>query len=325
MIRRFFIVLQLVIAVFVVSGLGILTEPAPAEAKLSHSNTEATIVIGGALLGAYLFSNGLTISEAATNWTVAGEVINKMWLAVYKGVLLPIVRQVMLQWAAGQSDFPLFPLNLIDFLDYIVGTALNTFFNEVFGFGICDGIRLNIRLAIALLFFYGPFRLDFGFKGCKLSQIIKRSKFDFQWDIQIGLFKDPAASDIGFYFTAADEARVAAGQGKESVLTDFFASGGVLSMQDCSKDINGNGQGGDKPGDCRVTTPGGIMDEYLKESITGPDEAAKGSVYSADATALGLEAFAVYVNTFMMNKLQEMAGSKSTGGALKYDFGDGVK
>lgn len=320
MIRRLLIVLQIFIVVFVISGFGIFAQPTPAQAALTHSNEEATVVVGGGLLGLAVLGQGITIGEAITSWTLVGPTADKIFTTVYKGIVLPLVRQSILQWAAGQSDFPFFLLNPVNFLDYIAGTALDSFFYDLLGIRICDGIQINIKLAIALLFFFSPLRLDFGFKGCKLSKIIANSKFNFEWSAQIGLFQEPAASDIGYYFIGADEARVAVGQAHNSILSDLFASGGALSMQDCSGDLNGNNKKGEKPVDCRVTTPGGILEKYLEESVTGSDKATKSSTYLADATALGVEAYAVYINTFMLKKLQSLAGSKSTGGALKYNF-----
>ncbi|MCA9376082.1 MAG: hypothetical protein KC925_03380 [Candidatus Doudnabacteria bacterium] len=286
MIKSIVVGLTLGIMVFVTSGYGILTYPKPAE---------------------------------AISWTAAVQLIQQAALAVYKGVVLPLVRQMFLSWAAGESDFPLFPLSITQFVDYVIGTALDAFFYSLLGIHLCNGIQVNIKLAIALLFFYGPFRLEFGFKGCKLTDIIERSKFEFSWDVQVGLFEQ-AGSDIGYYFLAGDEARASIGKETKGIFADLFASGGALSMQDCSGDLNGNGKSGEKPADCRVTTPGGVMEQFISENVVGSDKAAQQSPYIADALAIGVESLAVYLNTFMFKSLSKLSGSKSTDGALKYDF-----
>lgn len=273
-------------------------------------------IVATGTLGIGAFS--IDVPEAEASWTVVYEITERIMLSVWKGVVLPLLRYFVLSWASGASDLPLFPTSISGLIDFVTGSALNAFFQAWTGIALCAGIQLNIKLAISLLFFYGSYRIDYTFKGCRLTDIIERSGANFSWETHAGLFQREGSS-LGQYFAAGDEASVTVGEARYDVLSDLFASGGALSLRDCSGDLNGNGRKNEVPADCRVTTPGGVVEKLITQQVSGSDNAAKSSVYFTDAVALGAEAMSVYINTLLLDGLSSLSTQKGYQGGKALD------
>lgn len=266
MFKKFIIVLLMAVTVFTVSGLGILSQPKPAEAV----------------------------------WftTDVGEQLNKVLVAIWKFAIYPILKKLVMKIATGDLNINGAEL-LADFGNAGFQVAQAIILNYT-GFSLCSDIKGNFRIAFARLVDNtnyiptctadrsklvqaGRYIIELAQRGGTATEGFKAVEQAFLERFSVSIQGDN--NDYGSWFGLRSNFLEQIQKKEENYRFELLVNQGFFGARDCSnvrlQNANkteaaksatvkkGKVATVDKYRDCRIKSPGLLFAEDAKKSIQG--------------------------------------------------------
>ena len=229
LVKKSIVIFLLVAVVFVVSGIGLLVKPLPADA------------VWGAE------------AESKTFYEWIEDLPFLVIENIYNHVIWPIIITIVLKGMDLASDMPTWAGSLDSLFNFVIDVALAEAINTILGINICGDLSMNLKLA---LFDYAiP---DF-IPDCTLSM----AKENFK-NMQKAGFSNFAIStqqggDMGAWFDVSGEAIDTKDRWEQGLLHKLTAGSGFLGISTCD-------QGENNPLLCQDVLPGTIQRDVISES-----------------------------------------------------------
>lgn len=234
---------------------------------------------------------------------------DRIAIAVWKFAVYPVVKQSVITLVTG-GDFKISWDSVKNWLIHdLAFQALDATLRAYTGYGLCIDIKMNVELALrqAMAPDYQPLCRPEDSKIYDLAKTLtlegsdeawKKVKDEYYKSFYVN-FSTTADNDLNQWFTLRSNAEAEKDKAQQHIYLELLANDGFLGKRDCSgippaqQGVNGE--------NCPIMSPGAIVAESIKSTISASEQATLQATIKEDLATLAGAATQLILQQIIQN------------------------